>query len=102
MKSAYTPEGWYIGLSKDAYRLCYVRGIKPELRTERHSVCSIGFCEKENKWYGWSHRAIYGFGIGSTCEKGDVHYAPRGRGEWAAETMEDAKQMAMDFAEGVS
>lgn len=25
-----------------------------------------------------------------------------GRGEWTAETLEDAKQMAIDFAEGVS
>ena len=31
------------------------------------------------------------------------HYDPNfGRGEWMAETMEDAKQMAIDFNEGVS
>jgi hypothetical protein len=34
----------------------------------------VGFSPKDNKWYGWSHRAIYGFGIGSTCKKGDCHY----------------------------
>lgn len=34
----------------------------------------IGFSPKEEKWYGWSHRAIYGFGVGSTCKKGDCHY----------------------------
>lgn len=124
----------------------------------------VGFSPSENKWYGWSHRAIFGFTIGSTCSKGDCHYrasnieeeiekarlfwtdagyditgveddgegtisiswkynetAPNeslhntiggvewgydsdnfGRGEWAAETMEDAKQMAIDFNEGVS
>jgi len=124
----------------------------------------VGFSPKENKWYGWSHRAIFGFGIGSTCKKGDCHYraaniedeieaAERfwdeeshewtkaelkdngtihvsweygaltpnkklhntiggcdwhydpnnfGRGEWVAKTMEDAKQMAIDFNEGVS
>lgn len=127
----------------------------------------VGFSPKDDKWYGWSHRAIYGFTIGSTCEKGDCHYqgsseeaqkeaaiafwddeghentrcigvnvneqgerffiinweysddipneklrnhisgvehfiAPVGKGEWVAETMEDAKQMAIDFNAGVS
>ncbi len=141
---------------------------------------NIGFSETEQKWYGWSHRAIYGFGIGSKVSKGDCGYvgatpedliedrvaffsdlgeekakltraecqilpdrsgirilhAPLiipvvssveealdpdgpqptlvdlhkdavsikkcGRGEWEAVTLEDAKQMAIDFAEGVS
>lgn len=142
----------------------------------------VGFSPKDNKWYGWSHRAIYGFTIGSTCKKGDCHYrastpeelidehanffadiSPEsverhraecqilddrrgirilhtpvklpvaksleeaisaindpsaldeellfkddytvikcGRGEWTAKTMDDAKQMAIDFNEGVS
>jgi len=34
----------------------------------------VGFSPKDNKWYGWSHRAIYGFKVGSTCEKGNCHY----------------------------
>lgn len=126
----------------------------------------VGFSPKENKWFGWSHRAIYGFEVGSTCKIGDCHYVgsnlkdqekdairfwndenhinvhskgiveqdnerffdicwtydnktpnkklrstisgtlhhitPLGRGEWAAKTMEDAKQMAQDFNSGVS
>lgn len=123
----------------------------------------VGFSLKDGKWYGWSHRAIYGFKIGSTCNKGDCHYQAAnlddeiekavsfwsdefhaettaevingkievswtyndlvpnvklrgttggcgwsydaesyGRGEWVAETIEDAKQMATDFNEGVS
>lgn len=144
----------------------------------------VGFSPKDNKWYGWSHRAIFGFEVGSTCKKGDCHYVPEtpekliddhanffkefgedeikykrnechilpdrsgirilpmpleiqmttvdnigsildgeidledcevvdinkdsfytikcGRGEWVAKTMEDAKQMAIDFNEGVS
>ena len=162
MKSAYTPEGHYIGDSKWAYRLCKIRGIKPEFRTPYSRVCSIGFCERERKWYGWSHRAIFGFGIGSSIKRGDCAYSPTdpddflenmvrfwtdeahqnikgvhtdegveitwthsdtivnkklrgqiggttqaypdeyGRGEWTAERMEDARQMAIDFADGVS
>lgn len=124
----------------------------------------VGFSPKDNKWYGWSHRAIYGFEIGSTCKIGNCHYrAPNeeeelkrairfwddeyhdntqgtikkpglieitwtysqetpnkklrgttgtmewgynpeefGKGEWTAETIEDAKQMAADFNQGVS
>tara|TARA_R110002020_G_C16009092_1_gene750925 strand:+ start:99 stop:650 length:552 start_codon:yes stop_codon:yes gene_type:complete len=122
----------------------------------------VGFSPLHNKWFGWSHRAIGGFTIGSKCEKGDCHYMPAniqealdketsfwddeynaettakiidantievswkysdevpneslrgkinsitrrydsfGRGEWVAKTMEDAKQMAIDFNEGVS
>lgn len=61
----------------------------------------VGFSPTNNKWYGWSHRAIYGFSVGSTCKKGDCHYTPE-KGEWVAQTMEDAKQMAIDFNEGVS
>lgn len=141
----------------------------------------VGFSPKDEKWYGWSHRAIYGFTVGSTCKKGDCHYTAStpeemiddhaeffadiseesaaqhraecqiledrsgiriltapikvkastmetiendldnvdelpevnlfedscyiikcGKGEWTAKTMEDAKQMAIDFNEGVS
>ena len=143
----------------------------------------VGFSPKDKKWYGWSHRAIYGFNVGSECKKGMCHYtastpeeliddraefyadiseecadrkraecqiledrsgirilpSPQiipviddineiqdviengtqglemidickddfyvikcGKGEWTAKTMEDAKQMAVDFNEGVS
>lgn len=166
LTSAYTPEGHYIGNEEWAKKLEEL-GIVPELRTPTSNVCSIGFCEREQKWYGWSHRAMYGFGVGSQVKKGDCAYqasAPEdflqqclsfwgdcdyhaeatarhaeqdgvkgvlvewmyngevpneklrgtisgmftpypetwGRGEWKAKTLEDARQMAMDFAEGVS
>ena len=170
MTHAETPSGDYIGNSKTAYMICKRRGIKPEKRNPEHGSCSIGFCQKDQKWYGWSHRAIFGFGIGSKTSKGDCSYSPTdwddfieysvrfwtqdshedvtgergkdaegrdvaivkwvtvadkklvpneamhgkaggvemyppdkwGRGEWEAKTLEDAKQMACDFAEGVS
>lgn len=167
MSHAETPNGDFIGNSKDAYRLCKKRGIKPEKVKSEYAVCSIGFCEKEQKWYGWSHRAIYGFGIGSETKKGDCSYVPAdmedarldairfedeehhldtnatletdedgkpcfavtwtysdkipnkslrskisgcrhyppeifGHGEWTAKTLDDARKMACDFAEGVS
>ena len=41
---------------------------------KKHPVLNMGYSAKDNKWYGWSHRAVYGFGIGSTCVFGDCHY----------------------------
>ena len=158
MKSAYNSNGNYIGNSKEAYFLYRKKGIKPEIIDSNHDVCSIGFCEKEQKWYGWSHRALYGFGIGSQVKKGDCAFSPstkeeqledikswynddmyknlkiepteqdikisynivqettgkilcrtvteywnyNGKGEWTAKTLEDAKQMAIDFANDVA
>lgn len=102
---AYTPRGDYIGNPRDAYRLCVKRGIQPEKRDPEHGVCSIGFSVKDGKWYGWSHRAIFGFKIGSKVWKGHCAYTPRrhgGRGAWVAKTVADARQMACDFAGGVS
>jgi len=117
VKSAYTLKGDYIGDSKSAHYLIVKRGIKPEKANPTHNVCSIGFCEKEQKWYGWSHRAIFGFGIGSEVKKGDC-CASSG---WAEEYLEehpdddlslpvgfiakdliDAKRMAISFAASVS
>ena len=82
MKVAYTMNGDYIGDPKTAHFLCNKHSIKPQLISPKHKVCSIGFSEKDNKWYGWSHRAIYGFGIGSTVEYGDVAYIPKNREEY--------------------
>ena len=186
MTRAYTPEGDWIGSSKEAYRYCKQFGItKFEKTSPDHCCVSIGFNPVEQKWYGWSHRAIYGFGIGSEVKKGHCGYKPTlikdildsyswlldrndgeceptskykiengefylghlytidgdyveqdedggiecedgmvsssglvkradaperwqwdkveaGRGEWTAKTLEDAKQMAIDFSDGVS
>jgi len=159
MRNAYNLSGAYIGDRKTAELLCEERGIIPETISSDHSVCSIGFCEKEQKWYGWSHRAIFGFGIGSSVKRGDLAHVPddveelakgdeewnesveiiddetirvsilkrdiaeteeeaslilketedvesyevkTGRGEWTAKTLDDARQMAIDFANGVA
>ena len=159
---------------KDMAILLTKMGIAPTLRDGNHEICSIGFCEREQKWYGWSHRAMHGFGIGDSVKRGDCAYKPMdaddyvrsmvefwtedyyrdvkavfddfpypetelgeskpdfcvewtytddvpnekiwgckggqscwfpekfGRGEWTAQTLEDCRQMAEDFAEGVN
>lgn len=51
------------------------------------------------KWYGWSHRAMYGFGIGDKVKKGDCAYNGK---EYTIKTDAQAKQTAIDFADSVS
>lgn len=118
---------------------------------------NIGYSPTQLKWYGWSHRAIAGFGKGSKCKVGDCAFVPSnkeefkksleqwysdkyytnveykvsdggvcvkyelhkkdgeifktnrfykypkkwGKGEWVALDLNDAKEMAMDFAKSV-
>jgi hypothetical protein len=101
MRVAYTPEGLYIGDPKTARYLCVKRGIFPELVRPDAKVCSIGWAPEENKWFGWSHRAICGFTHGDVVKEGDVctESLPVG---FKAETFEDARKMASAFAEAVS
>lgn len=178
MQVAYTKEGYYVGDKQQAEFLIR-KGITSQVQPRGDgTTCVVGFCPDELKWYGWSHRAIYGFGIGSAVRQGDCAFSPScpeeveqamlefwdlvdpyawrecenetvvcknrlfrsvqtrqdgvlgwlvaydtifigadrhsvntyfspypkvwGRGAWTAKTIEDAKQMAIDFAEGVS
>ena len=191
MKIARNYNGDYIGLVEDWGKIMDKYDIRAEKISPDRNVCSIGFSKREQKWYGWSHRAIYGYGVGSKVSKGDcsytadnpeemiedyanffsdisperyerykakctipdrrdgilifhegfgkefgpipmaqdlddiaavlsgekdmsdlpnipddwgsgVEFRPCGKGEWVAETLEDAKQMAIDFANGVA
>lgn len=117
VRAAYTPTGDFIGSPKDAFRLCRARGIKPEKAESGHNTCSIGFSEREGKWYGWSHRAVYGFKVGDTVKEGDctaeegyieeyLEDHPEERRAlpvgFEAKTMDDARQMAVAFAASVS
>lgn len=161
MANLHGPDGSYVGYTgktgAGSLRALINRGIvAPERAHARDNVASIGR-GSDGKWYGWSHRAIFGFSIGHTVEKGHCGYVPAtreevieatrawhtedwkenlvvdpqedgihlaydivcndgrrehreyiepwpelGRGEWTAQTDEDAKQMAIDFAESVS
>lgn len=69
-------DGGYIGDVEFAEMLFEKFGIVPELMDDKHEVCSIGFSERDQKWYGWSHRALYGFGVGSAVKRGDCAYQP--------------------------
>jgi hypothetical protein len=89
----------YIGNIRFAYFLTNLNSLQGT--PENSKTVSVGYSPKERKWYGWSHRAKYGFGVGSTVKKGDIAYKEK-KGEWTAKTLEDAKQMAIDFAENIS
>ena len=70
MKAAYTPEGHYIGETRTAHRFVKKYGIVEFfLRTNTSNVCSIGWSPRRKKWFGWSHRAIYGFKTRRAAEK---------------------------------
>lgn len=154
-----------VGMEEDLQFLLK-RGITEQLQNwGGGKTTNIGFNPEEQKWYGWSHRAIFGFGIGSECRLGDCGFKPSskeeftkknvsfwvdeeyteedslrvfeqdggilityiynqdvpneslrgtkyehfcefpkewGKGEWTSTTLEEAKQMAIDFARGVS
>jgi hypothetical protein len=157
-KAAYSIiDGSYIGNLKNAETF-ERKGIVPQAHSG-NKVASIGFCEKEQKWYGWSHRAMYGFSVGSESKQGKIGFQPSnkeefmeslerwynddlykniklthtkegvsvyyeihqkgtgkiiknnfvdkypdtwGRGEWTAKTLDDAREMAINFAREVS
>ena len=64
-----------VGMEKDLEFLLK-KGITEQIQDGygEPRTCCIGFNPVEQKWYGWSHRAIFGFGIGSKCKKGDCGY----------------------------
>ncbi|MBN2256690.1 MAG: hypothetical protein JW704_02550 [Anaerolineaceae bacterium] len=80
-------------------------GIVSQKRRSDSTVHSIGFSEKEQKWYGWSHRAIVGFGVGDKIfdpDFGDDNTLFVKHGEKTIKSMKDAEVAARAFAEYVS
>ena len=113
MSSAFsTPEYHYLGDAKTAKFICKKMGLKPHMQTEEEeeraryilnmdwdekaklmlsgfekiflaNPASIGWSEKEQKWYGWSHRAIYGFGVGEEMTRDCCGYEPVDKEDYA-------------------
>lgn len=111
-------DGGYIGTPENAWEYIKELGLSLiQKANPKNNVCSIGFNEKEERWYGWSHRAIASFGIGDVVKEGDctnssgytdeyLKYHPEADISlsvgFAAKTLEDAKRMAIVFADSVS
>ena len=111
--------GKYIGNESTTRWLVEEKGIVPEVISDNHKVCSIGFNKDEQKWYGWSHRAINGFGIGYISKEDDLpttsgwtreyldkehggvcpHKIPIG---FEVKTLDDAKLVAIAMARSVA
>lgn len=107
MDTCMTIEGnYYIGPENFAKMLTQKRELtKLQPSSKDSNVVSIGFNEKEQKWYGWSHRAMFGFGIGDKIFKeryGDdkTHFSKHG--DKIIKTLGDAKKAAKNFARYVS
>ncbi len=83
----------------------------------KETKSGLGFSETKNKWYGWSHRAICGFGIGDKLF--DKNWTPDGskpsfnnpvtdklkfteRGAVTIKTLDQAKEAAENFSRYVS
>jgi len=98
---AYTVDGKCIGSKEMAHLLVVDCGIVPELATPTSRVCTIGFCKREAKWYGWSHRACYGFEVGDVADEGSC-LEEELPDDFVVNSLEDAKRMAIAFAECVS
>ena len=87
---------------------------KFEKTDPKHCVCSIGYSESNDKWYGYSHRAICGFGIGNKLF--DAEWNDDGklseeeveklkfveRGSITIKNNEQAREAASNFAKYVS
>lgn len=97
VKWAFTPSGDFIGTSREAHKLVSTLGIAPQKRLTSHSGCSIGFSNRNKKWYGWSHRALFGFEIGHVTKEGDVTTGSVWTEEHLAEYPEDATSMLVGF-----
>jgi hypothetical protein len=75
----YTETGFFIGDLEQKDWLIET-GITEQIQSYSGNLnCtgSIGFNPTEQKWFAWSHRSMYGFGIGSEVKNGDCAYKPK-------------------------
>lgn len=87
MESAYSViDDSYIGDIEMAKFLAE-KEITAQAISENHKVASIGYSEKLESWYGWSHRAIFGFKEGMEVKKGDVAYVANSAEDFLDETI---------------
>ncbi len=75
-------------------------GIKGEKRSPESTVQSFGK-STNGKWYGWSHRAVYGFGVGDKVGPNADTVNSTGK-EYTIDTDDQARDHAIRFAKSVS
>jgi len=105
--SIYSPKGDYIG-DRDTVKMLISKYKIRHFEAHEGStsrVVAMGYSPTAMRWYGWSHRAIAGFGIGDKIFQenfGDDKTPFIEHGEVTIETLEQAFQAAKAFAEYVS
>ena len=65
------------------------------------NAVSIGFSEKEQKWYGWTHRGYGAFGIGYEVKQGGIMDTKDAKYQYPfkVETLEQAKELAIHIVD---
>jgi hypothetical protein len=63
---------------------------------------SIGFNEKEQAWYGWTHRGFGKFDIGYKVKKGSILDRGKFAYPFKCKTLEDCKDLAIAFADDLA
>lgn len=93
----------YIGTKEMYEKFTKEIGItKFDLSHYSHNTVSIGFSEENQKWYGWSHRAVHGFEIGFIVTENATTINDRIDVGYEVKTLNGAKHLAEIFAESVS
>ena len=64
-------------------------------------VVSVGFNEKEQAWYGWTHRGYGKFSIGFEIKEGSIMDNPESKYHYPfkVETLDQAKELAVLMSE---
>jgi hypothetical protein len=92
LEVVYTVDGFYYVGATDQKDWLIESGITEQIQPsngETLCTCSIGFNPTKQQWFGFSHRASYGFGIGSEVRFGDCAYKPK--------DIEDFNRYLLDF-----
>lgn len=63
-----------------------------------HTV-GVGFSEKEQAWYGWTHRGYGKFFIGYEVKAGSIMDREPHKYPFVVETLEQAEQLARDLSD---
>lgn len=89
MHVAYTKceKNFYLGNLKTAQFITEEMGITEQLQPVNgvDGTVAVGFNPTTQQWFGWSHRAIASFEIGTQVAKGDCAFKAANRDDFAAE-----------------
>ena len=94
----------YVGDAKTA-RFLYGKGITEHFQSTGgdEGTLNVGFCPRLQAWWGWSHRAMASFRVGSKVPKDFTgkQYEPGFCGR-KLKTLDECRRAALAHAEGVS